>query len=211
MRNLPPELLSALHAMSTTPTTSALVAEVFVDGRETVVAEARYAPAGRPVGRRSSRCPWPSQWQGKGLASLLLNKLLCHAATAGIERVVGETLANQRRHAAPRPQGRLHRDAQRRRARPDAARQGARTRAGPAPLRRRRRPGVHGRTEAGCANDERNGSASARQAATLPLLSAEAAWRPSARHDRCRSRLTTPGRFRLRRRESGAQTACPLR
>ena len=32
-------------------------------------------------------------WQGKGLARLMLGKLVCHAAADGIERIVGETLA----------------------------------------------------------------------------------------------------------------------
>ena len=33
-------------------------------------------------------------WQGKGLARLMLGKLVCRAAAAGIERIVGETLAS---------------------------------------------------------------------------------------------------------------------
>ena len=33
------------------------------------------------------------QWQGQGLASRLLSTLLCRASTAGVQRMVGETLA----------------------------------------------------------------------------------------------------------------------
>jgi hypothetical protein len=45
----------------------------------------------------SSPSPSPTGGRGKGLASLLLDKLLCRAASAGIERVVGETLATNAR------------------------------------------------------------------------------------------------------------------
>ena len=36
-------------------------------------------------------------WQGKKLASLLLGKLACRAAAAGVRRMVGETLATNAR------------------------------------------------------------------------------------------------------------------
>ena len=36
-------------------------------------------------------------WQGKGLASLMLRKLVCRAAAAGVQRIVGETLASNDR------------------------------------------------------------------------------------------------------------------
>jgi RimJ/RimL family protein N-acetyltransferase len=70
----------------------ALLAEVFAGGRETVVAEARYARLADPSVAEFA-VSVAEDWQGRGLASLLLAKLLCKAADAGIERVVGETLA----------------------------------------------------------------------------------------------------------------------
>jgi acetyltransferase len=70
----------------------ALLAEVFSGGRETVVAEARYMRGDDPSVAEFA-VSVAADWQGRGLASLLLAKLLCRAASAGIERVVGETLA----------------------------------------------------------------------------------------------------------------------
>jgi len=69
----------------------ALVAEVFVDGRETVIAEARYVRRDDPhVAEFAVSVAEP--WQGRKLAALLLGKLLHRAAAAGIRRIVGETL-----------------------------------------------------------------------------------------------------------------------
>lgn len=73
----------------------ALVAEVFVDGRETVIAEARYV---RSAGDAAEFAVSVAEgWQGRGLASLMLSKLICRAAAAGIRRIVGETLATNER------------------------------------------------------------------------------------------------------------------
>jgi acetyltransferase len=91
MRNLPPELIKRFTNIDYSDHL-ALVAEVFEDGREIVVAEARYARGKDPLTAEFA-VSVANQWQGQGLASLLLAKLLCRAATAGIERVVGETLA----------------------------------------------------------------------------------------------------------------------
>jgi acetyltransferase len=74
----------------------ALVAEIFTDGRETVVAEARYARERDPRVAEFA-VSVAEEWQGQGLASLMLGKLLSHAAAAGIERVVGETLLTNER------------------------------------------------------------------------------------------------------------------
>lgn len=70
----------------------ALVAEVFVDGVETVIAEARYV---RGEDGRSAEfaITVAEAWQGLGIAGKLLAKLGCHAAAAGVERLAGETLA----------------------------------------------------------------------------------------------------------------------
>jgi GNAT superfamily N-acetyltransferase len=71
----------------------ALVAEIFTGGRETVVAEARYVCGADPSVAEFA-VSVAEEWQSRGLASLLLGKLLCRAANAGIARVVGETLAS---------------------------------------------------------------------------------------------------------------------
>jgi acetyltransferase len=70
----------------------ALVAEVFEDGVETVIAEVRYV---RSADRRSAEfaVTVAEAWQGLGLARKLLAKLVCHAGAAGVERLLGETLA----------------------------------------------------------------------------------------------------------------------
>jgi RimJ/RimL family protein N-acetyltransferase len=74
----------------------ALVAEVFVDGRETVISEARYVRAADPSSAEVS-VSVAEPWQGKGLAKLLLTKLECRAAAAGVRRIFGETLASNER------------------------------------------------------------------------------------------------------------------
>ena len=70
----------------------ALVAEVFVDGRETVVGEARYVRAADASSAEVSLSV-AELWQGKGLAKLMLTKLERHAAAAGVRRLFSETLA----------------------------------------------------------------------------------------------------------------------
>jgi acetyltransferase len=74
----------------------ALVAEVFAGGREAVVAEARYA-CGSDPGVAEFAVSVAAKWQGRGLASRLLGKLICRAAGAGITRLTGETLAGNAR------------------------------------------------------------------------------------------------------------------
>jgi acetyltransferase len=77
----------------------ALVAEVFANGREIVIAEARYVRQADPTVAEFA-VSVAEAWQGKRLASLLLAKLACRAAAAGIERMVGETLASNARMLA---------------------------------------------------------------------------------------------------------------
>jgi acetyltransferase len=97
MLNLPPDLIRRFTHIDYA-SHLALVAEIFADGRETVVAEARYANAS---GAHSSVAEFAvavaEDWQGQGLASLLLAKLLARAAEAGIRQVVGQTLATNER------------------------------------------------------------------------------------------------------------------
>lgn len=91
MPNLPPELIKRFTHIDYA-SHLALVAEVFTGGRETVVAEARYARGDDPSVAEFAVAV-AEDWQGRGLASLLLAKLMCRAAAAGIRRMVGETLA----------------------------------------------------------------------------------------------------------------------
>jgi RimJ/RimL family protein N-acetyltransferase len=74
----------------------ALVAEVFADGRETVISEARYVRAADPSSAEVS-VSVAEPWQGKGLAKVLLTKLECRVAAAGVRRIFGETLASNER------------------------------------------------------------------------------------------------------------------
>jgi RimJ/RimL family protein N-acetyltransferase len=90
MRDVPAELTRALTQVDYA-NHMALVAEVFVGGRETVIAEARYVRRDDPhVAEFAVSVAEP--WQGRKLAALLLGRLLHRAAAAGIRRIVGETL-----------------------------------------------------------------------------------------------------------------------
>jgi RimJ/RimL family protein N-acetyltransferase len=92
MRLLPPGLVERLTDIDYREHL-ALVAEVFADGRETVIAEARYARL--PDGESAEFAISVAEaWQGQGLARLLINKLIDRATAAGIRRIVGETLAS---------------------------------------------------------------------------------------------------------------------
>jgi acetyltransferase len=91
MPNLPPSLVKRFTNVDYVSHV-ALVAEVFTGGRETVVAEARYACGADPTVAEFA-VSVAAEWQSRGLASLLLRKLICRAAGAGITRMSGETLA----------------------------------------------------------------------------------------------------------------------
>jgi acetyltransferase len=95
MRELPAEL-SRRFTQIDYADHLALVAEVFVDGRETVIAEARYVRGADPTTAEFA-VSVAEDWQGNKLASLLLGKLACRAAAAGVRRMVGETLATNAR------------------------------------------------------------------------------------------------------------------
>jgi RimJ/RimL family protein N-acetyltransferase len=69
---------------------------VFAGARETVVGEARYV-RDRDPSIAEFAVAVAEDWQGQGLASLLLGKLVSRAAGAGIERMVGETLASNQK------------------------------------------------------------------------------------------------------------------
>jgi RimJ/RimL family protein N-acetyltransferase len=70
----------------------ALVAEVFVDGRETAIGEARYVRTDDPSSAEVA-VSVAELWQRKGLAKLMLTKLECCAAAAGVRQLFSETLA----------------------------------------------------------------------------------------------------------------------
>jgi acetyltransferase len=96
VRDLPPALVKRFTNVDYA-SHLALLAETFAGGRETVVAEARYVRDGRDASVAEFAVSVAQDWQGRGLASLLLAKLICRAAGAGIARMVGETLANNDR------------------------------------------------------------------------------------------------------------------
>jgi acetyltransferase len=95
MRTLPAGLLTHLTHVDYSDHL-ALVAEVFVDGRETVIAEARYA-RGSDKTSAEFAVSVADAWQGKGLARLLLGRIARRAAAAGVTRFCGETLASNQR------------------------------------------------------------------------------------------------------------------
>jgi acetyltransferase len=92
MRTLPPALIKRFTNVDYTDHL-ALVAEVFEEGQELVVAEARYARLASDPMAAEFAVSVAEPWQGNGLAKLLLSKLVHRAATCGIGRIVGETLA----------------------------------------------------------------------------------------------------------------------
>jgi RimJ/RimL family protein N-acetyltransferase len=98
MRSLPPALVKRLTDVDDSEHV-ALLAEVFCGNRETLIAEARYARLADRM-RAEFAISVAERWQGLGLASLLLHKLVCRAASAGLTGLVGETLASNARMIA---------------------------------------------------------------------------------------------------------------
>jgi acetyltransferase len=92
MRNLPAELVKRFTSVDYAQHL-ALVAEVFEDGREVVMAEARYVRDAKDTTVAEFAVSVADEWQGNGLASHLLSKLLCRASVEGVRRMTGETLA----------------------------------------------------------------------------------------------------------------------
>jgi acetyltransferase len=91
MRHLPAELVRRFTNVDYA-NHLALVAVVVEDGAEVVVAKARYARLADPS-EAEFAVTVAEPWQGKGLAQVLLGKLVCRASTAGVRKIVGETLA----------------------------------------------------------------------------------------------------------------------
>jgi RimJ/RimL family protein N-acetyltransferase len=94
-KELPPELMRRFTQVDYA-NHLALVAEVFSEGRETVVAEARYVRLADNADAEFA-VSVAEPWQGKGLARLMLGKLTARAAAQGITRIVGTTLATNAR------------------------------------------------------------------------------------------------------------------
>ena len=73
----------------------ALVAEVFTDAAETIVGEGRYVMDASGTGAEFAVAV-ADGWQGKGIGRHLLERLEHRAAAAGIRRLHGETLLDNR-------------------------------------------------------------------------------------------------------------------
>ena len=123
MRALPPSLIAHLTQVDYS-SHLALVAAVVADGRETVIAEARYA---RGADKTSAEfaVSVADAWQGRGLARLLLGKIAPPRRRCRRDPLLRRDAGRQRAPAAPCPQGRLHGATQPRRGRPAAPGEGA--------------------------------------------------------------------------------------
>ena len=86
LKCLSPAMLDRFTRVEVTQVALAAVADL--DGRPSMVAEARYTVA---ADRRSAEFALGAdQWQRRGLATQLMAKLECIAAAAGITRLMGE-------------------------------------------------------------------------------------------------------------------------
>jgi GNAT superfamily N-acetyltransferase len=68
-----------------------VIAVATVDGRETIIGEARYAFA-TDTGRFEFGMSIDDRWQGQGVGSALLKNLECRAAAFGAKHLFGDTL-----------------------------------------------------------------------------------------------------------------------
>jgi acetyltransferase len=91
-RDLPNDLLTQLIHVDY-HSHLALIAEVFTGSREIAIGEARYVVS--PDGKSAEfAVSIADDWQGRGLATLLLCRLIKSARKAGVEKITGETLAS---------------------------------------------------------------------------------------------------------------------
>ena len=74
----------------------ALLAEVFEDGRETMIGEARYVVDARDPETCEFAIAVADDWQAHGIARTLLDRLERQAAASGIRRMVADTLITNR-------------------------------------------------------------------------------------------------------------------
>lgn len=91
MRSFPPGLLERFTRVDH-ESHVALLAETVSDGAETVVGEARYIVE-KDGDSAEFAIAVTDGFQGVGLGRLLLDRLTCIAAHAGLRRLIGETLA----------------------------------------------------------------------------------------------------------------------
>ncbi len=70
----------------------ALLAEVFEDGRETMIGEARYVVDEHDPQMCEFAIAVADDWQARGIAKAMLERLERQAASSGIRRMVGDTL-----------------------------------------------------------------------------------------------------------------------
>jgi acetyltransferase len=70
----------------------ALLAEVFEEGRETMIGEARYVVEERDPTTCEFAIAVADGWQARGIARALLDRLERQAAASGIRRIVADTL-----------------------------------------------------------------------------------------------------------------------
>jgi GNAT superfamily N-acetyltransferase len=68
-----------------------VIATMIIDGRETIVGEARYA-FDADTGSFEFGLSVDDRWQGQGIGSALLGNLECRAAAFGSKRLFGDTL-----------------------------------------------------------------------------------------------------------------------
>jgi RimJ/RimL family protein N-acetyltransferase len=91
-RDLPDDLLRQLVHVDY-HTHLALIAEVFTSGQEIAIGESRYVVS--PDGKSAEfAVSIADDWQGRGLGTLLLCRLIKLARRAGGEKIAGETLAS---------------------------------------------------------------------------------------------------------------------
>jgi RimJ/RimL family protein N-acetyltransferase len=88
-----PEVLVEPFAGADHTSHVALLAEVFEDGREMMIGEARYVVDTREPETCEFAIAVADRWQGCGIARMLLDRLERQAARSGIRRMVADTLA----------------------------------------------------------------------------------------------------------------------
>jgi acetyltransferase len=91
-----PEVLAQRFASSDYRGHLALLAEVFEDGRETMIGEARYVVDERDPTTCEFAIAVADAWQSRGIAHALLDRLERQAAASGIRRMVADTLLANR-------------------------------------------------------------------------------------------------------------------
>ena len=87
-----PEVLTQRFASIDYRSHLALLAEVFEDGRETMIGEARYVVDECDPATCEFAIAVADDWQAYGIARALLDRLERHAAASGIQRMVADTL-----------------------------------------------------------------------------------------------------------------------